>query len=268
MAGLERDAASAVRALAAARTPDDGATERAWLLMQERLVDGPPPLDIGTTPTIAAARARWIATGIAVAALLVLAVGLASWSAGWLAGIDARAPAEAPYSTTREDASQETATIRDAAPVVAEPKSSAVAPIPTEIVEPVPVEPVAIAAPAEPRATKPSNKSARRSEPEPEPSTSIPKTTTLAAEMRLLARANAAMRAGDAAGALAVLDEHARDFAGGQLAPEREYKRALALCELGRADKARAVASAFVKAHPRSPLRAKAQSVCREEESQ
>lgn len=257
MAGLERDAANAVKALGAARSPDDGAAERAWLLMQQRLVDGPPPMELGGGSTIAAARARWIATGIAVAAVLVIAVGAASWSAGWLAGVDARAPEEAPYSTTRSEPSEDTAAVQEPAirtepqPVVPEPQ-----PEPATLVE------------RDPPAAKPTKptKSTRRAEPEPEPSASAPKTTTLAAEMRLLGRANAALRSGDPASALAVLDEHARDFADGQLAPEREYKRAIALCELGRAAKARAVAAAFVKAHPRSPLRSKAESVCREED--
>ena len=49
MTGLEPGAAHAMRVLADARTPSDGATERAWLLMQERIVDGPPPLDVATT---------------------------------------------------------------------------------------------------------------------------------------------------------------------------------------------------------------------------
>jgi hypothetical protein len=257
MAGLERDAANAVKALGSARTPDDGAAERAWVLMQQRLVGGPPPIDIEAESRLAVARARWIATGIAIAAVLVVAVGVASWSAGWLAGVDAHPPAEAPYSTTRAEPSEDTATARE--PVIeVEPAPEVSVPTPSTIAESdAPAKPV--------KATK----SPRRAEPEPEPpSTSAAKTTTLAAEMRLLGRANAALRSGDPAAALAVLDEHARDFARGQLAPEREYKRALALCELGRAAKARAVADAFVKAHPGSPLRSKAETVCREEDAQ
>jgi outer membrane biosynthesis protein TonB len=259
MARLERDAADAVKALGSARTPDDGAAERAWVLMQQRLVGGPPPIDIEAESRLAVARVRWIATGIAIAAVLVIAVGVASWSAGWLAAVDAHTPAEAPYSTTRTEPSEDTATARE--PVIeVEPAPEVSVPTPPTIAE--------SDAPAKPaKATK----SPRRAEPEPEPEPpagSAAKTTTLAAEMRLLGRANAALRSGDPAAALAVLDEHARDFARGQLAPEREYKRALALCELGRAAKARAVADAFVKAHPRSPLRSKAETVCREEDAQ
>jgi len=128
-------------------------------------------------------------------------------------------------------------------------------------------EPAAVAKPTDAR-PRPTRTGKRRVEPavvEPK-STEPTRTTTLEAEMRLLARANAAMRAGQHRDALAVLDEHARDYARGQLAPEREYKRAVVLCELGRRDEARAAADAFVRAHPRSPLRAKAEGVCREED--
>ena len=80
--------------------------------------------------------------------------------------------------------------------------------------------------------------------------------------MRLLAKANSAMRAGNPSEALSVLDEHRRDYPSGQLAPERDYKRAVATCELGRVEEARSIAAAFGRAYPKSPLRAKAQSVC------
>lgn len=256
MNALDPEATRAVQALAAARSPDEDASERAWAAMQQRLLEGPPPIDIATTH--AGSSARWIATGIAIAAALVFAVGLASWSAGWIAGVDARAPEEAPYSTTLPDVREDgTATVRTPAPVELAP---------TPVVVPPPVEPTT--APIAVAPSKPGKASKRRSEPaavtvDPKP-IDPPRTTTLEAEMRLLARANAAMRAGRHADALAVLDEHARDFPRGQLAPEREYERALALCELGRSAKARAVADAFVRAHPRSPLRAKAEAVCRE----
>jgi hypothetical protein len=260
MRELEPSAANAVRVLAAARTPGDGAVERAWTLMQQRIVDGPAPIDIGATTIATGSRARWIATGIAIAAVLVAGVGLGSWRAGWLADVDGREVAEAPYSTVQKNTREDTATVREPEPT----------PSPNDVVSPAPVIPADVEetpAPvpvAKTEARARSSKQPRRAALELAPVEPAAKTTTLAAEMRLLAKANAAMRAGNPAGALAVLDEHARDYARGQLAPEREYKRAVAVCELGRTDKARSIADAFVRAHPKSPLRAKAESVCRE----
>ena len=256
MTGLEPTAAHAMRALADARTPSDGATERAWLLMQERIVDGPPPLDVATTMD-PRQRARWIAVGVAVAAVLVVAIGVGSWRAGWLATVDGRTPAEAPYSTTRDEALPDTATMPA-------PEPTPVAPLdtpPTNVVAPDVADPDEVAE-TEIR-SRPSRTKPRRA-PEPTTVQPAPRTTTLAAEMRLLAKANSAMRAGDPAGALRVLDEHRRDYPSGQLAPERDYKRAVATCELGRGEEARSIAAAFLRAHPKSPLRSKAESVCSE----
>jgi hypothetical protein len=259
--GLEPNAAHAVRALAAARTPGDGAAERAWLLMQQRIVDGPAPIDIGTATVATAGRARWIAIGVAIAAVVVAAAGLGSWRAGWLADGDGRPAAEASYSTTRLDDTRSETTVREAEPSALPNDTVPVEPAPAVEVEGTPA-PVAVVKPE--TRSRPSKQPRRPAADPASPPSPAAKTTTLAAEMRLLAKANAAMQAGNPTGALAVLDEHARDFARGQLAPEREYKRAVALCELGRTDKARAIADAFVRAHPKSPLRAKAESVCRE----
>ena len=256
MTGLEPTAAHAMRALADARTPSDGAAERAWLLMQERIVDGPPPIDIGTTMH-ASPRARWIAVGVAIAAVLVIAIGLGTWRAGWLATVDERTPAEAPYSTIREEAQEEPATTRA-------PEPTAVAPLdttPSNVVAPEVEGPGGV---AETEVRSRPSKTKQRRAPEPTTVEPAPRTTTLAAEMRLLAKANSAMRAGKPSAALSVLDEHRRDYPNGQLAPERDYKRAVATCELGRVDEARSIAASFVRTHPKSPLRAKAESVCSE----
>ena len=258
MTGLEPGAAQALQALAAARTPSDAATERAWLQMQQRIVDGPPPLDIITTST-PSRRARWVAMGVAIAAVLVVAIGVGSWRAGWLATVDGRAPAEAPYSTTRDEAPEDTATTRMPEPTPVAPSNTPPPVMVTPNVEngsaPTPV------AKTENRSRP--GKTRHRAAPEPTTVEPAPKTTTLAAEMRLLAKANSAMRAGNPSGALVVLDEHRSDYPSGQLAPERDYKRAVAMCELGRIEDARAIAAAFARAYPKSPLRGKAESVCR-----
>lgn len=261
MSMLEREAAEALRALAVARSPKTGAAELAWAAMERRLVDGPPPRDIDPTPMHR--RTLTLAAVFAVAAAILVATGLASWGGGWLAARDSRGDEQAPYTSepsTPMAPALQPVTAPAVAPRVAPPPSDG----PAEVVAPS-IEPELPVA-DQGRRTEPKHRVVPRSTTEPKPEEPATTASTLAAELRLLSRANAAMRAGRYAEALDVLAQHARDFEAGQLAPEREYKRALALCELGRAEQARAVADAFVREHPRSPLRAKATDVCREGE--
>lgn len=61
-----------------------------------------------------------------------------------------------------------------------------------------------------------------------------PASTSLARESALVAQADRALRTGQPALALVLVDEHAERFARGQLRHERETVRVLALCGLGR----------------------------------
>lgn len=61
---------------------------------------------------------------------------------------------------------------------------------------------------------------------------------------------------------MATLDEHAARFPRGALRDEREAARVLALCADGRTAEARAAASAFVAASPRSPLASQVRAAC------
>ncbi|MFZ6182706.1 hypothetical protein [Nannocystis pusilla] len=70
------------------------------------------------------------------------------------------------------------------------------------------------------------------------------------AERRLLEAAQAALQRGAPAAALASLDEHARRFAHGLLADEREVLRVLVLCAEQRPDEAEAVALALLRGGP------------------
>ncbi len=79
-----------------------------------------------------------------------------------------------------------------------------------------------------------------------------PRHTDLAAERALLADARAAMQAADAARALAILDDHARRFAHGQLTEERDAMRVGALWLAGDHAAARRHAAEFVRRHPNS----------------
>jgi len=80
---------------------------------------------------------------------------------------------------------------------------------------------------------------------------------TVADEARLVHDGVRALHEGQPACALTLLDTHAHFYPRGVLAEEREAERALALAELGRMTEARAVAAAFLRAHPTSPLGAR-----------
>jgi hypothetical protein len=87
-------------------------------------------------------------------------------------------------------------------------------------------------------------------------------TSTLAEELALVPPAESALRAGDAAGALALLTEHARRFPHGQLAQEREATRIRALCALADEAGARRAAARFLRRWPRSPHAARVRTTC------
>ncbi|HEY3449234.1 MAG TPA: hypothetical protein VGK67_22960 [Myxococcales bacterium] len=84
----------------------------------------------------------------------------------------------------------------------------------------------------------------------------------LAEELRLMSQAQQKLRDGDAAGALALLDEHVSSFPRGALSEERAAARVQALCALGRVPEARSESVEFLADHPRSPYAAKVRSAC------
>ena len=95
------------------------------------------------------------------------------------------------------------------------------------------------------------------------PSTAPPlPPTTLEAETRLVGAGVAALHSGDAARALSLFDDHARQFPDGALAQERMVERIAALCALGRQDQARSAAGAFIQMHGGSPLVDRVRSSC------
>ena len=85
---------------------------------------------------------------------------------------------------------------------------------------------------------------------------------SLAAELELLHRAQAAWRAREAARALAIVDEHRTRYPRSELRLEREALQVLALCELGRKRDAARVARALLTRDPNSPLRASIEQSC------
>lgn len=86
--------------------------------------------------------------------------------------------------------------------------------------------------------------------------------TTLERETQLLAKAVSSLHSGEAASALVLLDEHARLFPTGALAPERMVERISALCVIGRLDEARSAATTFLRTHGGSPLVDRVRASC------
>ncbi len=84
----------------------------------------------------------------------------------------------------------------------------------------------------------------------------------LQAEVELIDRATAALRSGDASGALAILVEHAKRFPSGQLADERRAYRAVALCSAGKIPQGRAEAGLAREARPSKALVALLDAAC------
>lgn len=84
----------------------------------------------------------------------------------------------------------------------------------------------------------------------------------LAIELRLIGQADRRLRSGDAAGALAALDEHQSRFAHGQLQQERRGLRLLAGCSQQGDVRARRAARKFASSHPQSPLAHRMEKEC------
>jgi hypothetical protein len=94
------------------------------------------------------------------------------------------------------------------------------------------------------------------------PPTAAAAESGLSAETRLLARAQRALHAGDARGALAFVDRHAAMFPHGELAQERDAARVFALCALGQRAEARSAQERFLRTWPGSPLATRVESAC------
>ena len=146
------------------------------------------------------------------------------------------APVKAPAAVAKPSSVPESAI--DVAPTIPTPAETALA-VPT----PTATHAAAAAAPATATAT-------------PAPASSV------SAELTLLRDAHAALQSGNAARAVALLDEHARRFPAGALGEERDAARIFALCALGRASEARVASDRFLAGFPRSPHAARVRSSC------
>lgn len=81
----------------------------------------------------------------------------------------------------------------------------------------------------------------------------LPRTDTVTEEVATLDQSRAALAAGNARAALALMDAYDQKYPRGTLVPEATVLRVRALVQLGRRRDATAVVDRFVAAHPTSP---------------
>ncbi len=122
------------------------------------------------------------------------------------------------------------------------------------------VAPVETAAPAELSAPGEAVTPATRSAPSARPAAA----RSIKDELELVRAAQQALNRNDPKAALALLTEHAQKFPSGVLWEDREASRVFALCRLGNAAGARALADSFVRRAPKSPFVDRVRTACRE----
>lgn len=228
--------------------------------VQRRLVARLGAAAFGVSATTTAASA---AAGVSLSAAAKMVVGVvvvAALGAGGVAVHRAReetavAASAAPRAPVRPSArTSERASTPPSRPTPAPVEDS---PAPARAA-PAPSSEIALAPPAPaPRRAK----AARAVAPPPAPAPSG-SASTLDDELSLLAAADAALRDGDGARALGMVDAHARRFPKSALREEREVVRVLALCAAGRTAEARAASDALLRAHPASPYAARLRASC------
>ena len=193
----------------------------------------------GASGATAAIAAKWVAAGLLLAA------------AGAGGGSMYRSSHHAPASPTARPVEAPLHVLATAAATPIPSLGTVALSVPSDPLGTEPV-PVPIASPTSPRAhaassqPAPPTAAAGRLGGAPDP--------TLGAETQLMRRADQALRVGEPARALELLDEHARIFPDGVLAEERSAERVTTLCALGRFDQARAEAARFLAIRGNSPL--------------
>lgn len=226
MQSLSPEARARLAAFRRAESPAEADAARCLAALELRLAA--PPASPRRRVAI------YLAGGLALAAGLLLAL---RWATTPARHDDARGQ-QAPYE------------LRPEPPAVPETRALVpAAPPPRPSVEPGPVDPVA--APAvtpEPEAS-------------PVPQARRPRLRAgddIAAEVALLREAKLA----EPGRRLELLGEHARRFASGSFAAERELLLAKTRCDLGEVEAARALVASFPQRFPGSPLAARVAKIC------
>lgn len=232
--------------LDALQTVDSPAAEiesRAWSAVVARTAAG----DLG--PTIPADPPAVVPAAAGVGKTVVLVVGAVAVAAAIAVGL----------ATAGDD--DEVAPVErllgHAAPTMPAPAIAPMAePEPAIVPEPEPeIAPAIVPAP-----TKAPRVRAKTESSKPAPVDDGP--DALEREMRLMSDARAALGAGDAARAIGLLKDHAKQFPRGAFVLEREVSWITALCALGKTDAARTRSDAFLRKHGSHPLAAKVRASC------
>lgn len=208
-----------------------------------------------TMPVMGGMFAKWAALGMLGGTLAVGIAEIASEARGPVApSSPLRAPARLRSSPGQPDSSP----LRAAASAPTAPAA------PPTLASPAPLESTAM--PAAPNAARLATPHSDHAAPllpsrDSAPASSPIDADTLAAEVKSIDRARAALAAGRAAQALAVLDDYERLFRKRGFAPEALYLRMEAWASLGRTAEARAAAERLLASYPNSLHTARARAV-------
>ncbi|WAS94886.1 hypothetical protein [Nannocystis punicea] len=208
---------------------------------------------------------------LALAAALAL-VGASSY---WLVGARherATGPADLLMDPQRIDESQERVTPRPGEPVRAKATVAPVQPAspPGEAAAPAREVPAASEPPAaDPAPRRPARLQSRpvaAEQPRPvtaeQPPVGGSQVDPVLEELMLIQQIKDALDADRPGDALTAIDAHARKFARGSLAEEREALRVVALCDAGEAGRGERAQAVFMRTYPRSAYRERVRAAC------
>lgn len=253
----EPDKKALLAPLADAYEPNEADAERVFARIQASLLASgaavPPassalpaaaPAPAPAAPVAAAAAGARAGKGLALLGLsvLVLAIG------GAAVLKQTQSDGVRPVATVAEHAVAPPALTSEINPAPREVTTGTTPAIPSISVDSLPsANAVTRGAAATPSAPASANAGPKEAAPPPA-------ADTLEKEARLLAEARRAVQRGEGTQALALLDEHARDYPKGWLANDRAAEHIVVLCSLGRRDEAVREAQVFLEGRPKGPL--------------
>jgi hypothetical protein len=242
---LSRETRALLGAARGADDPGDGDRDRVRARVLAAI--GAGAAGTAGTSTAKAAPAAAGTAGLAKLALLILAVGVAVTGAYFVV-------------TTKNPAAKRLMSETEGPPLSVPLPSPDMLPKPEPEPEP---EPEIIVTVDDDAAAKPARvKKPRPATPEPEPAPAPSPADSLKAERALLAKATAALRAGDPDAALAAVGEHQKKFPHGVLEEERAATNVLALCATGRTSEGKKSRDRFLTAWPRSVHATRVRAAC------